>query len=292
MILGKNRLAVIDNIKRSISAGDFYAKVETSDPVLSFAEAKCITEKYLKERKSLPYRAKSLLARAIANVGTNVINKNTEIIGELDPSLKKSGFIITSNHFSPLENTVIRYFLRKNGVKKLSIVSQVTNFAMDGAIGFLMRYADTVPISSNPRYLARDFTGVIKEKICRGEPVLIYPEQEMWFNYRKPRPPKQGAYYFAGKVGCPILSCFVEIIDIPELETCDFYKTKYRLHVLGVLYPDSTLGARESSELLAESDYKLKKEAYERIYKKPLSYTFHDSDIGGWINYTGIFEDE
>ena len=34
MIIGDNRKAVIENIKRSAENGDFYAKVELNDPVL------------------------------------------------------------------------------------------------------------------------------------------------------------------------------------------------------------------------------------------------------------------
>ena len=30
-----------------------------------------------------------------------------------------------------------------------------------------------------------------------GEKVLVYPEQSMWWNYRKPRPLKSGAFKFA-----------------------------------------------------------------------------------------------
>ena len=38
--------------------------------------------------------------------------------------------------------------------------------------------------------------------------VLIYPEQEMWFNYRKPRPPKRGSYFYAAEAEVPIILVF------------------------------------------------------------------------------------
>ena len=37
----------------------------------------------------------------------------------------------------------------------------------------------------------------IVTKLKNGDIVLIYPEEEMWFNYRLPRPCKRGAYQFA-----------------------------------------------------------------------------------------------
>jgi len=288
MIIGEDRLAVIENIKTRISQGELNAKVENGDPVLSTKEEKAITDAYIAKRNSPIYRLKSFFARFCASIGTHFINRETDIVGEVDPRVLEKGFIITSNHFSPLENTVIRHFVRKNGKKKLNIVSQVSNFAMKGLVGFLMNYADTIPLSSNLHYFTRDLTNILDEKLSKQEAILIYPEQEMWFNYRKPRPHKEGAYHFATKLNCPIVSCFVEIIDKKELDTIDFYKVKYRLHILGVLYPDEKLSISENRKMLCKTDFELKKQAYERIYNKKLDYKFEPADIGGWIDYSWV----
>lgn len=282
MIIGENRPAVIENIKNAAENGDFYKKVELNDPVLSEAQAKAITDKYLSAHKTFGYKCKAFLARSIANVATMAVNKNTEIIGDVEPSVINNGAIITSNHFSPLENTVIRYFVKKKGLKRLNIISQVENFAMKGIIGFLMNYADTIPLSNDMHYLARDLTQVLKQLADEKEVILIYPEQEMWFNYRKPRPFKRGAYHFAAKLNRPIISCFVEIIDLPKKENDQFRKVRYRLHVLGVIYPDSNKSVKENSNEMCQKDYALKKSAYEKIYAKPLTYDFETSDIAGW----------
>lgn len=282
-------MPVIENIKKRVEAGEFNEKVELHDPVLSPAEAKVITDRFLKKRKSFSYKFKSAIAGKIANVGGKILNKETEVIGEVDPEILKNGVIITSNHFSPLENTIIRNFLRENGVKRMGVVSQVTNFAMDGFIGFLMNYTNTIPLSSDLRYMTRNLLGVLGEKIESKEAILIYPEQEMWFNYRKPRPHKEGAYYFSAKLNAPIVSCFVEMIDVNQLEDMDFYKVRYRLHILGVIYPDKTKSTRENCKRMCKEDYEMKKSAYERIYKKPLSYDFESSDIAGWIDYSQVF---
>ena len=136
--------------------------------------------------------------------------------------------IITSNHFSQLENTVIRHLTNTFGRRKLGIISQTSNFAMTGIIGYIMNYADTIPISTDPRYLARDFLSVLKERLVdKKHAILLYPEQEMWFNYRKPRPPKKGAYYYAAKLNVPVLSCFVEVIDTDKDASEQFKKVRY-----------------------------------------------------------------
>ena len=57
---------------------------------------------------------------------------------------------------------------------------------------------------------------------------------------------------------------------------------KYRLHILDVIYPDTSKSVKENSEEMCQKDYLLKKCAYEKIYAKPLTYDFEISDIAGW----------
>lgn len=282
MIIGENRDAVIENIKNSAESGNFNCKVELNDPTLTNEQSDRIIRRYLEKRKTPLFKMKAFTARKMADIVTRYVNKDTETVGlEKVPELT-NGAIITSNHFSPLENTVIRSFAKQIGKKRLNIVSQVSNFAMTGILGFLMNYADTIPLSENPHYLRREFISVISELLNKNEVILIYPEQEMWFNYRKPRPIKRGSYYYAAKLNVPVISCFVEMVDLQEKDTDEFYKVKYILHILGVLYPDSQKSVRENSIEMADKDYELKKAAYEKIYNKPLIYTFDGSDIAGW----------
>lgn len=283
MIIGDNREAVIENIKTFAQSGEFHNKVELNDPVLSAEQNREITRSFIENRTRVTYKLKTAIAVTLAKTATKIINKDTKIVGLEKIPADIGGALITSNHFSPLENTVIRHLTNKLKRKHLGIISQTTNFAMDGIIGFLMNYADTIPISTEPRYLARDFLSVLKERLVdKKQMILLYPEQEMWFNYRKPRPPKNGAYFYSAKLNVPIISCFVEMVDTDEDDTNEFKKVKYVLHVLDVLYPDTTKTAKENTELLALTDYNLKKECYEKVYSKELSYDFSPSDIAGW----------
>lgn len=283
MIIGDCRKDVIRNIKIAAEQGAFHSKVELHDPVLSFDEDKKITDGYLKNRHRASFKIKSALGVLCTQIATKRINRNTQIVGLEKIPKDLGGALITSNHFHPLENTVIRHLTNNLGWKKLGIIAQTSNFAMTGFIGFLMNYADTIPISSNPRYLARDFLGILQEEIVEHRrPVLLYPEQEMWFNYRKPRPPKNGAYYYAAKLRVPIVSCFVEIVDEDADDTDEFKKVHYVLHVLDVLRPDENKSVKENVVLLAQRDYELKKACYEQVYGKPLTYSFERTDIAGW----------
>ncbi len=285
MILGNDRRAVIENIKTFAEAGELNRKVELNDPALSREEERKITDSYLQGHRRLGYKARRALALCAARLATKKINRDTELVGAERLAQLDGGVLITSNHFGPLENTVIRHLCQSVGRRTLGIISQCSNFAMTGALGFLMNYADTIPISTDPHYLARDLPSLLKKRLVeKGDAVLLYPEQEMWFNYRKPRPPKNGAYFYAAKLGVPILSCFVEIVelDTDESDSDEFRRVRYVLHVLDVLTPDSTKSVKENTEALASADYALKCACYEKCYGKKLTYDFEPSDIAGW----------
>ena len=154
---------------------------------------------------------------------------------------------------------------------------------MKGPLGFLLNYADTIPLWEEPHYLNRDFLKVLDALLKKDEAILIYPEQEMWFNYRKPRPLKRGAYFFAAKLNAPVISCFVQMEDLLQNDTKEFRKVRYTLHILDALYPDPKKSVRQNSIEMCQKDWELKKAAYEAAYNKPLSYDFTAHDIAGWI---------
>ncbi|MFC6177527.1 lysophospholipid acyltransferase family protein [Companilactobacillus huachuanensis] len=281
MIIGNSKVAVRENIKQAIIDRDFNRKVEIEDPIFSRDESERIIRKYLKDLDSPYYRINNLLSRGISNFMTLIINRHTEIIGIENLRGIDTGAIITSNHFNPLENTAIRTMTKKSGHKRLFIVSEDTNLSMKGIIGFLMNYYDTVPISGNLNYMGHTFPKMIQKILKRKEWILIYPEQEMWFNYRKPRPVKRGAYYYAAKFNVPIISCFVEIVNTGKKDNNEFDKTNYIVHVLKPIYPKSG-NVRDSSRKMMAQDYQQKKAAFEAAYSEKLNYDFEAKDIVGW----------
>lgn len=286
MIIGEQREAVITNIAKAAAAGNFHSKVEVNDPVLTREQSAQIVRNYLAKRNTAACHCKTRTARGLANAATRFLNRDTEIAGLEKLETVTGGAILTCNHFSPLDNTVVRHLTRRLGKKRISIISQLTNFAMPGMIGFLMNYADTIPLSDDPHYMLRVLPDILSELLENGEFVLIYPEKEMWFNYRKPRPLLRGAYHFAAQLGRPVVSCFIEMRDLDKRDTDQFRKVQYTIHILDVLYPDPEKSIRENSILLCQQDYQLKKAAYERIYGRTLSYDFEPDDIAGWTGAT------
>lgn len=278
-----NRDRVIHNIEANVNKKAFNDKVEVDDPNLSDEEKWKILRDFITQREAFPYKVKNRINRMMVNSATWYFNRETEITGIEKVKNIKSSAIITSNHFNPVDNTIIRTLAKKLKKQKLYVISQETNLAMPGIIGFLMKYADIIPISGERKYMGNIFPKLIQERIDNNDLVLIYPEQEMWFNYRKPRPLKRGAYYYAARYGVPIISCFVEIRDLEEMETEEFHKVKYILHILDPIFPDSTKSIKEDSKRMCEIDYMQKTEAYEKVYGKKLDYAFKNDDIAGWV---------
>lgn len=282
-ILMEKREEVIANISACAEGGRLNEKVEVDDPRLDAGEKRALVERYLRQRTTLEYRVKNRIARWILNVTTRLVNRGTTIEGIEKIADVKGGAVVTSNHFSPIDNTVVRYAMHRAGKWRMPVVGQEANLAMPALFGFMMRYADVIPISADPHYMRNDFQRILGDELSRGNYVLIYPEQEMWFNYRKPRPGKRGAYYYAALFGVPIISCFVEIVDRENLQTPNFVEVGYVMHVLDPIYPDPAKSARENSVEMCRRDYEQKREAYERIYGEKLDYRFDSRDIAGWV---------
>lgn len=282
MIIGGDKEAVVANIKKAVSEQRFNDKVEIEDPDLGEQEEKQLLTDFIADRATLSYRTKNILARQGVSAATRFINRHTTVTGIQNVRHVIGGSIVTSNHFNPLENTVVRYALGKANKKRLFVVSQPTNFKMPGWVGFFLRYADTLPISQGIHYMGRVFPTMLQKIIAQNNYVLIYPEKEMWFNYRKPRPFKRGPYYYAARFNVPVISCFVEMQPLTAKDNEQFKQVNYRVHLLKTIYPDPNKSLDQNSQEMMEKDYQQKKAAYEAAYHTKLTYNFEKDDIVGW----------
>ena len=124
MIIGDNRRAVIENIRKCAQNGEFHNKVELNDPVLSVQESREITDSYMHNKDLFSYKVKTFLGVTVAKTATKIINRDTEIKGLEKIPDDLGGVLITSNHFGPLENTVIRHLTNKLKRRDLAIIRQ------------------------------------------------------------------------------------------------------------------------------------------------------------------------
>ena len=284
MIIGGSKKEVINNIKKNIENNELNKKVEIGDPNLSEEEIQKYIDAFYKNKKKLSYFIKNKIANKTVKKISKELYPDIIINGleKLDLADLSNGAIITSNHFNPLDSYNIRKIVEEKLQKKLYIVVQDTNLAMPSFLGFLFNNIEVIPLSKSPNYIIKKFVPELKKILSKGDFVLIYPEEEMWFNYRIPRPCKRGAYQFAHELDVPIISCFVKIIDTNITDNDEFNKVKYEVSIIKVIYPEVNESIRSDSKKMAEVDYEARKKAYEDAYDKKLKYEFDISDIAGW----------
>lgn len=284
MIIGGSKKEVIKNIETNINNNELNKKVEVGDPNLTEEEKSKYINKFYQNQKSPIYFIKNKIANKTVRKIAKEIYPNINIIGleKLNYVDLTNGAIITSNHFNPLDSYNIRKIVEEKLHKKLYIVVQDTNLAMPGALGFLFNNIEVIPLSKSPNYIIKKFMPELKKILSKGNFVLIYPEEEMWFNYKLPRPCKRGAYQFAHELDVPVISCFVKMIDTNITDNNEFNIVKYDVFINKVIYPEKNESIKSDSRKMAEVDYETRKKAYEDVYNKELKYEFDIKDIAGW----------
>ncbi len=265
------RLAILEKIRQlECEGGDsFYVDVE-DDP--SGHELRPDEVDYL--RKSFSNKCKTLCARLMAGVLQPLVRRDLQIRVEGEAYLSQitGAAILTSNHFSVYENLAVKEVAdRVPGKHRFYRVIKGLNFFQPGWIGFLMKHCDTLPLSKNLKTL-RLFESALQKILQKGGLVLVYPEQAMWWNYRKPRPPKAGAYHYAAKFDVPVIPCFVTMRDTDELDNFGFPKQRYTIHVMPPLYPDPNKTPRENERAMQAENYRLCCEKYKEIYGVDVQY--------------------
>lgn len=284
MIIGGSKKEVIKNIETNINNNELNKKVEVGDPNLTEEEKTKYINKFYQNQKSPIYFIKNKIANKTVRKIAKEIYPNINIIGleKLNNVDLTNGAIITSNHFNPLDSYNIRKIVEEKLHKKLYIVVQDTNLAMPGALGFLFNNIEVIPLSKSPNYIIKKFMPELKKILSKGNFVLIYPEEEMWFNYKLPRPCKRGAYQFAHELDVPVISCFVKMTDTNITDNNEFNIVKYDVFINKVIYPEKNESIKSDSRKMAEVDYETRKKAYEDAYNKELKYEFDIKDIAGW----------
>lgn len=284
LLVTPGREAAIENIRRAAAEGRFNDKTEPFDPQWDPDALKANILDYVSKLDTVGFKLKNLAARAIVD---GWIRRYSDGVNQIEGMEKLDAVpgaaFVTSNHFNPFDNGIHRTLSQKTGHGRLVAISQGTNFVMPGLNGFVLRNIDVIPIIQEPSYMNGGFRTLMQKHLDRRHLILIYPEQEMWFNYRKPRPQKRGAFLFAAEYNVPVVPTFVEMIDLEKEVAPGFKDVKMVLHVLDPIFPDPSKTARENSFAMCQADYTAKAACYEQCYGKPLTYDFSPSDIAGWI---------
>ncbi len=192
-------------------------------------------------------------------------------------NLKEAGAaVITCNHFSPLDSFIMQWVFdksKKNGVMH-RIIREGNYTSFPGFYGFLMRNCNTLPLARDIHCAAK-LSRAIGDVFSRGDSLLIYPEGSLWWNYRKPKPTKSGAFDIAIRHGVPVVPIFIAQEDTKKQLPDGSHAQKYTPVVGKPIYPDLALPKKEASKKLSELHFEFWRGAYENFYKTPLSYDTH-----------------
>ncbi len=196
-----------------------------------------------------------------------------EIRGIENFTAVKGGKIVTCNHFNVCDNYAVWVALRDHMDKKMiyKVIREGNYTNPPKPFGFLMRHCNTLPLSSQSATMKK-FLRAVKVLLERGETILIYPEQSMWWNYRKPKPMQDGAFVLAVRNKTPIVPIFITMEDSDILDNDGFFVQEYTIHILPAIYPNQLLSRTQARETMKQENYKAWVRVYEEFYNTPLVY--------------------
>jgi len=270
----QDRLDVLERIKLCEKNEQWDVDVEIDPPAY---------ELFAKDVDYLNKKISSKIATWFANkIATNFFEKLIKngqfIIKEVKGlenflAIKDKGAIITSNHFSPLENYAVWRTIKPhiNGKRLYRVIKEGNYTNPPAPFKLIMRHCDTLPLSRN-RETMKNFLKAVDILLRRGEKILVYPEQAMWWNYRKPRPLKNGAFKFAVSSNVPVIPFFITMTDSNTLGADGFPIQEYTVNIMPAIFPDPKLSKNKNAEMIKNKNYELWKQCYEDFYGKKLTY--------------------
>ena len=282
----KERMQIIEKIEDLEKQGKFDVDAEDDPPTIELTPDNV---DYLKTKhySKLKNRVANRMGERFLN---GILKDNKLIIKNIKgiENLKnlETGAMITCNHFNPFDSFSIEEVFRTAGKSKKHKLYKViregnyTNFP--GLYGFFFRNCDTLPLSSNKRTMV-EFVKAVDTILQRGDYILIYPEQSLWWNYKKPKPLKNGAFKLASRNNVPVLPIFITMEDSDFLGEDGFPVQEYIINIKPPIYPDENLSQKENVEIMKDKNFEIWKKVYEEFYEIPLEYTTIDKEkIGGF----------
>lgn len=275
-----SRIAILNKIKEFEKEGKFDHDAENDPPTIPL-EADDID--YLRKKGTSKIKAKVANALALSFFKKMIKNEKIVIKGingveNIQKLDLDKGAIITCNHFNPFDvftvETVIRKFTKQRMYKVIR-EGNYTNFP--GFYGFLMRNCYTLPLSKNQSTMEK-FVKSVSKILKNGDYILIYPEQSLWWNYRKPKPLKPGAFKLATQNDVPILPVFITMEDTDKLDDDGFPVQAYTVNIGEPIYPKENLNLKENTDYMKDKNFEIWKNIYENFYKTPLKYTTEEQE--------------
>ena len=271
----ESKLALLAHIEELEREGRFSEDAEVNPPApVLMPEDINYLPRSLKSKTQTKYAFK--VARWFVNM---LIKKKQLIIKEYKgiENLEKvaDGAVITCNHFNAFDSFAIQLAFEQAKLKKKKmyrVIREGNYTGFPGFYGVLMRHCNTLPLSSNFKTMEK-FIAAVDRVLEKNQFVLVYPEQGMWWNYRKPRPLQKGAFTFAARNNKPVLPVFITMEDSDVLDDDGFYVQEYTVHFCEPIYPDPNKKRAQNSCEMRDKNYEAWKAVYEQTYGEKLTYS-------------------
>ena len=280
-MISEERLEILNRIKQHERDRFFDTDVENDPPTKPLYPQDI---DYL--RKKWKNKLASMIVSRAADKGINDLIKNNQIIIKEVIGLEnikdiKGAAFITSNHFHPFENMALYKVFKDNAPNKHKfwrVIREGNYTAPPKGFDKFFKHCNTLPLSGNTHTMGK-FLEALKVITKKKSYILIYPEQYMWWNYKKPRPFKDGAFKFAYRYNTPIIPCFITMADSKEhIDGDGLPVQEYTIHIMKPIYKDPTINQRDAVAHMREQNFNAWKEVYERVYNKALSYSDDGED--------------
>ena len=177
--------------------------------------------------------------------------------------------VITCNHVNKFDCLALQHAFGKLKSKIYTVAAPFNN--MKGAFGEGMRAGGMLPLSDDPAAM-RSFVAAVDWYLQHENFVVIYPEQAMWWNYKKPRVYKDGAYTFAVKNNVPIIPAFITYRPSGKVSEQGIEEMYLTVHIMEPIYPDPNLRRHDNVAQMKKKNFALCKAKYEEVYGIPLEY--------------------
>lgn len=269
------RIEVLKKIEEYEKAGTFDKDVEEDPPAKELLPHEV---DYLRRGVNSKLRTKYAFRIAHWFVGILASKKQfvvKKITGIENLRNLESGAILTCNHFNAFDSFAVQLAYEKarpQGRKLYRVISEANYTSFPGFYGYLMRNCNTLPLSSNKATMKK-FMWSVDKLLQSGNLILVYAEQSMWWNYRKPKPLKKGAFTFAAKNMVPVVPLFITMEDTDVMDADGFPVQAYTIHIAKPIYPDKKLKRAENIDMMMKENARVWKEIYEESYGIPLTYT-------------------
>jgi len=232
-----------------------------------------VDEKFPYIKKGVKHNFKKFIYLLGLKFHINKIAKylNFNVIGKKNlKGLKNTGAIITCNHISLFDSFAVRHAIETD---IMFLAAEFNNW--QSKMGDISRHTGYLPVTNKYSCIKKLNQAIEYYLLKKHKKILIFPEQSMWRNYKKPRPMKNGAFHYAANFNVPIIPVFITFRNSGKKNQGGEI-LYYTINILKPIYPKNELNKQENVKYLRITNFNQNKDCYETAYGIKLQYSTTD----------------